>query len=207
MITLLESGLHEGDRAKLRCGTLERPELLEDAVSEVAEHLVTDPPVRVFGRACVQHRDICLFAPEGITYSYTGSKAPSASIGPALDALRTYVNAYLGTQYNAVLVNRYKNGNDFISDHSDNERGLDAAAGVVTISYGQTRTFRIKRRADAPIGAATFKNGRMDVELTHNSILVMEGPGFQRSYTHGVPKRASSNGVRYSFTFRRHVPN
>jgi alkylated DNA repair dioxygenase AlkB len=47
------------------------------------------------------------------------------------------------TNYNGILVNKYKSGEDYISKHSDDEKNLDDS-GVISISYGATRKFRIR---------------------------------------------------------------
>ena len=54
------------------------------------------------------------------------------------------VNDRFNARYNGILVNYYASGDDYISDHRDDELGLDPSVGVLTISYGAERTFRVK---------------------------------------------------------------
>ena len=61
----------------------------------------------------------------------------------SLLALLAQINDFFGTEYNGILVNKYKTGEDYISAHSDDEKCLNDV-GVVAISYGATRKFRIR---------------------------------------------------------------
>ena len=47
------------------------------------------------------------------------------------------------SDFNAILVNRYASGDDYIGAHSDDEKSL-GPNGVVTISIGQERILRIR---------------------------------------------------------------
>ena len=104
------------------------------------------------------------------------------------------VNNIFGTNYNGILVNKYKTGNDYISAHSDDEKNLDDV-GVVAISYGATRKFRIRDKKTKKIVK--------DFALTSYSMLQMGGK-FQQEFTHEVPIEKRITDERISFTFRRH---
>jgi len=96
------------------------------------------------------------------------------------------------------IINKYTGGAEYISKHSDDETGLDPTAGVIALSLGQVRTFRIRDKATNQIDA--------DIPTHADKIIQMAGK-FQREFTHEIPveKRPNtSDGVRYSFTFRKH---
>jgi alkylated DNA repair dioxygenase AlkB len=101
----------------------------------------------------------------------------------------------LGTQFNGILVNKYIDGNDYIGAHSDDEIGLDGI-GVVAISYGSERIFRIRNKNDKTIVC--------DELTTHCGILHMGG-NFQKLYTHEIPMQKKIKESRISFTFRKHI--
>ena len=86
-------------------------------------------------------------------------------------------------------------GNDYISAHSDDETGLDSV-GVVSISYGSERIFRIRKK--------DTKQKIYDTLTTHCSILHMGG-NFQKEFTHEVPVEKKVKDKRISFTFRKHL--
>ena len=81
----------------------------------------------------------------------------------------------MGAEFNGVLVNKYMNGSDYISAHSDDETSLDTTIGVVSLSYGAERIFRIRNKNDKTIVC--------DEPTTHCGILHMGG-NFQKVYTH-----------------------
>ena len=203
MITTFES-----TGAKLRFGKMPPADLgmLDAAVDEIEGQLEAKPPIELYGKICHQQRDVGFFANPEVTYGYfySGTVAQSKPPGSAIAALLAYVNAEFGAEFNGVLVNQYHGGADYISDHSDSEAGLDPNTGVIAISAGATRTMRFKRAKAAPVGTPNFKYGAYKINLDHGSIVHMQGPEFQRSFTHGIPPEAKAVGSRVSFTFRKH---
>jgi alkylated DNA repair dioxygenase AlkB len=110
-----------------------------------------------------------------------------------VDLLET-TNEIFNTEFNGILVNKYMDGNDYISAHSDDETGLDKS-GVVSISYGSERKFRIRNKKT--------KEVMFDEITTHCCILHMGG-NFQELYTHEIPSQKKIKEQRISFTFRKH---
>ena len=45
--------------------------------------------------------------------------------------------------FNSILINYYENGPDYISNHSDDEKGL-SNINVISLSYSSVRKFKIK---------------------------------------------------------------
>ena len=107
----------------------------------------------------------------------------------------TKINERFGTKYNGILINRYNGGKNYISDHSDDEKNIDEG-GVIAISHGAVRKFRIRDKLTKKI--------IMDIPTTSGSIIHMGGD-FQKEFTHGIPVEKNVEGIRYSFTFRKHT--
>lgn len=57
----------------------------------------------------------------------------------------TNFNINFNINFNGILVNKYNDGNDYISYHSDDE-GSISSVGVVSISYGSTRKLIIRQK-------------------------------------------------------------
>lgn len=112
----------------------------------------------------------------------------------SLLVLLALVNTTFGTDYNGILVNKYFSGEDYISSHSDDETNLDNS-GVVAISWGATRKFRIRKKGE---------KGFQDFPMVSGSMLQMGGD-FQKEFTHEIPPEKKVKGVRISFTFRKHT--
>lgn len=169
--------------------------LLEQSVKEIENLLLEKQRVFVYGRWCYQHRSIGFFSDTSVGYKYSGNMVQSQPMLPFISKLLETVNKHFDSNFNGILVNRYENGSDYIGVHSDDEKSLDKAGGVVAISFGQTRKFRIRNKKDKKI----FK----DIKLTSGMLLQMGGE-FQSEFTHEIPIEKLANGVRYSFTFRNH---
>lgn len=101
---------------------------------------------------------------------------------------------------------RYKDGEDYIGEHQDNERDLDPLAPIASLSLGRTRDFVFKHESakrkhkTRPPDTETLK-----IELKHGSLLVMNYPTNKHWY-HSLPPRKSLLGVRVNMTFRRLKP-
>ena len=118
----------------------------------------------------------------------------SKPLSQSMSELLFIINMAIGAEFNGILVNKYMDGNDYISAHSDDEFGLDSV-GVVSISYGSERIFRIRDKETKEI--------MCNESTTHCSILHMGG-NFQKLYTHEIPIQKKIKEPRISFTFRKH---
>ena len=204
LVTKFESG----SNAKFRKGILDDygAKLLHAAVEECEGKLTKNAPILVFNKLARQHREIGFFADPADTfgYFYSNSCAISQQPGPALKALIDYINADRKSKFNGVLINKYNNGADYISAHSDKEDGLDETAGVVILSYGATRIMTFELRKDAPPNSQRLSELVKNQPLEHNSIAIMEGEVFQKTYTHEIKKDKTCTMPRISLTFRVH---
>ena len=86
-----------------------------------------------------------------------------------------------GTKFNSVLLNYYRDGNDYISWHSDSEKELGRNPIIASVTFGCERIFRLRRYED--------KNDKLDIPLTHGSLLVMDG-ATQHNWQHMIPKKS-----------------
>lgn len=169
--------------------------LIGQIPEEIEDLLIVNPQIVLYGRPATQHRSIGFFSNESKGYKYSNQIAKSIKLEGKLAELLTYVNETLGSEYNAILVNRYSDGTDWIGPHSDDESALDKA-GVASISLGAQRKFRIRSKKS--------KNIEYDHTTNDGELLLMFGD-FQKEFTHEIPQEKKIKDVRYSFTFRRHL--
>jgi alkylated DNA repair dioxygenase AlkB len=159
--------------------------------------LVTEPPIVVYGKKCIQHRCVGFYSNTSGGYKFSGQ---TTSVYPMTDQLKMImdvVNEKLGTDFNGVLINKYRNGADNIGKHSDDESGLSKVKPcVASLSFGATRTFRIRDK----------ETGKIVLDYPHKEgeLLVMFG-NFQSHYTHEIPKQLKVTEPRISLTFRNHI--
>jgi alkylated DNA repair dioxygenase AlkB len=183
--------------AFLAKGTFPNMVLLEKCIAYIKPLLEHQPEIIVYGKKCKQQRNVGFFSNESIGYNYSRQIMKSQSLGPELAELLRLVNEMLGANFNGILANEYPNGENYIGAHSDSEIGLDAKVGVVSISYGAERKFRIRSKVDTKIVC--------DEPTTHGQLLVMGGINFQKLYTHEIPIQKKIKESRISFTFRKHL--
>lgn len=176
----------------LSCQTL--PFEMTACVEEITGKLLEKPPIVIFGKTVHQRRNIGFFSNTSKGYRYSNQIALSQSLTPALTLLLDTVNEMYKAEFNGILVNHYVDGNDYISAHSDDETMLDPV-GVVAVSYGAVRKFRIREKASGTIVK--------DIPMVSGQILHMGG-SFQKEFTHEIPVEKKIKEARFSFTFRRH---
>lgn len=146
----------------------------------------------LFGREILQPRLIAWAG--AVPYRYSGSTLEPRA-GPAvLDAVNEKVSGATGVPFNHVLVNRYRDGQDGMGFHADDEPELGARPVVATLSLGVTRRLVVVSRRGKAV--------KLAYPLSHGSLLVMGG-ACQEHYRHGVPKERGLAGERLSLTFRR----
>lgn len=170
-------------------------DLLLECISEINDKLDEKPPVMVFGKPAVQNRNIGFFSNSSIGYYYSGQLAASKPLTRALSELLNLINIEFKSDFNGILINEYPDGEHYIGKHSDDEKAL-TNAGVVCISYGASRKFRIRDKLTGKIV--------MDIPTTSKEIWVMGG-NFQKEFTHEVPVEKKVKDKRVSFTFRKHL--
>lgn len=99
--------------------------------------------------------------------------------------------------FNAVLINRYRNGRDYISPHSDDDYG-DPEPTIPSLTLGVPRPFRLAKL----IGKSKLdKSTTVEYLPQHGDLLVMKGRT-NSEWQHWVPKTAKPVGERINLTFR-----
>mgnify|MGYP002634563107 CR=1 FL=1 len=170
-------------------------ELIRICVETVDLELDINPEIIVYGKKCNQHRSVGFYSDVSLGYNYSTTKTPSKNMHPCLRDLLRYINSKFDYDYNGILINKYSGGEDYIGKHSDDMRGVDPNVGVIAVSYGAIRNFRIRNKQTNKI--------EVDIPTEPNKIIQMIGE-FQKEFTHEIPVQKKVNGIRYSFTFRKH---
>jgi alkylated DNA repair dioxygenase AlkB len=169
--------------------------------------LENEPIIHIMGKECHQRRDVGFFSDKSEGYRYSNQLMKSKPLNTSEEAndveiiimncVLRQINETLGSNYNGILVNRYKNGENYIGAHSDDESGLDKKKkAVASICYGAVRNFRIREKESKKIV--------LNYDHTPCTLLVMEGD-FQKEFTHEIPKQKKITEERISLTFRHHT--
>lgn len=168
---------------------------LPTCVREIDSALDYHPPITMYGKVCHQQRSVGFFSDISKGYHYSTQLSKSKPMTHSLEELMHFVNGAFGCEFNGILINKYESGEEYIGRHSDDKTGLAPEVGVVLISVGTVRKFRIRN-----------KNGQIiaDVPTDPAKIIQMWGD-FQKEFTHEIPVEKRVQGVRYSLTFRQHT--
>lgn len=172
-----------------------KSKLIKACKEDIEDQLLEYPPIVVYGKTVRQKRCVGFFSDDSIGYKYSRQIAKSKPLTENLRELLDFINEKFSGKFNGILVNKYQNGNDYIGSHSDDERNLDKC-GVVAISYGATRKFRIREKKSNQIVR--------DIQTSTNQIIHMAGD-FQKEFKHEIPVEKKVKDPRYSFTFRKHM--
>lgn len=150
--------------------------------------------VLIFGRRHRVPRLVAWHGDPGASYAYSGTTHEPAPWSAELLDLRRRVEQLTCHRYNSVLLNLYRDGNDGMGWHADDEPELGADPVIASVSLGATRRFRLRHRRRRDCIAT--------LELGHGSVLLMAG-STQHHYVHAVPKTARAVDERINLTFRQ----
>lgn len=98
--------------------------------------------------------------------------------------------------FNAVLINRYRNGHDCIAAHSDDDFG-DPEPVIPSLTLGATRPFRLARI----VGKKLDKSTTVEYLPGHGDLLEMRGRT-NAEWQHWILRTAKAVGERINLTFR-----
>mgnify|MGYP002348786461 CR=1 FL=1 len=114
---------------------------------------------------------------------------------PELLALRKKVEDETKLQFNAVLLNLYRNGNDSVAWHSDKEHKIGKNPNIASVTFGQTRPFRFRHKTNKLVP-------QLEIMLHHGTLLLMSGTT-NSFWEHHIPKSAKEMLPRINLTFRQ----
>lgn len=134
-------------------------------------------------------------------YSYSGQTTPTIPWPPLLDILRKKIESEFGVRLPSVLINHYRDGNDYVGFHRDDESCFGPNPMIVSVSCGATRRFVLKRDED--------ETEKVTFHLRHGDLLIMSESTINK-WRHSLPKeRVQANldlfkprSDRINFTLR-----
>lgn len=149
------------------------------------------------GREFVLPRLQTWHADPGIRYSYSHNLLQTQTWTPMLQSIRAKVEEFLAISFNAVLVNYYRDGDDHVGWHADDEPELGEQPLIASLSFGAERCFEYRHKQTPEHGSVLLRDG---------TLLLMR-PSFQRYWLHRVPKTPSIGTGRINLTFRLVIPS
>jgi alkylated DNA repair dioxygenase AlkB len=112
--------------------------------------------------------------------------------------VRTQLETLLGTGFDYVFVNRYRDGRDSVAWHGDHDGTGDPRRIVASLSLGATREFDLRPKRESGLRPRIIP-----VDVAHGDLIVMAGET-QRMWEHRVRKDPYVHEERINLTFRQH---
>lgn len=127
-----------------------------------------------------------------LPYLYSGQVLEPVEMHPILEQLRVRLTESFGLTFNHVVANLYRNGEDRVGFHADDEPELGYEPLIASLSLGVSRRFVMKHK---------YKSRKKSLNLRHGSLLVMGG-SCQHKWYHAVPAQPEITGARINLTYR-----
>ncbi|WP_026915436.1 alpha-ketoglutarate-dependent dioxygenase AlkB family protein [Christiangramia portivictoriae] len=150
--------------------------------------------IKMFGKEILQPRLTALFSNNDRAYTYSGLTMHPEIFPKYLLEVKERCEKKLEQSFNACLANLYRDGQDSMGWHADDEKELGTNPVIASISIGEPRIFHLKHRS---VKGLIYKK-----RLQHGSLLVMKGET-QQFWKHQLPKTKKQIGSRINLTFRR----
>ena len=155
------------------------------------------PEMVMFGKKYPQAGLSTWFTNTNVSYVYSGITRTPHAMTSLLHNVMDQCALVSGAEYNSVLVNLYRDGNDSVSWHSDNEEINGSEPTIASVSLGATRRFDLRHKESGET---------VRVDLEDGSLLVMSGLS-QHCWVHQIAKTKTKVGPRINLTFRRVFSN
>ncbi|MFA6083178.1 alpha-ketoglutarate-dependent dioxygenase AlkB [Mucilaginibacter sp.] len=149
--------------------------------------------IQMYGKLLNTPRLTAWYGDNSKTYAFSGKKYDPYPWTKELLFIKARVDAACGIIFNSVLLNLYRNGNDSVAWHADDEPELGVNPLIASVSFGQPRRFDVRHKQNHKL--------KHSVELENGSLLIMKGD-LQHNWEHQIPKSAKAAKERINLTFR-----
>jgi alkylated DNA repair dioxygenase AlkB len=166
---------------------------------ELLRELIAETPWRqetlvVWGKRFSQPRLVAWYGDSGGAYTYSGIRLKPLPWTDVLCTLRRRVEGAVGSAFNSVLLNYYRDHRDSMGFHSDDEPELGERPVIASVSLGEERIFVLRHKTKGFLKPIRLK-------LASGSLLLMKGET-QRHWKHGIAKELRPCEPRVNLTFR-----
>ena len=153
--------------------------------------------IKLMGKEIPQPRLTAWYSDPGVHYTYSGLTLHPTEWHPLMQELRERVEEFALMTFNSALLNYYRDGQDSMGFHADNEPELGRQPVIASFSLGGPRRFVFKHRQ---------LKKKHELSLAHGSLLLMKGET-QHHWVHGIPKTKKHVNERMNITFRKILPH
>ena len=148
--------------------------------------------IKIFGKTHQIPRLQSWYADNGIEYTYSGKKLKRHNWNETLIEIKGEIEKITSFKFNSVLANLYRDENDSMGLHSDNEKELGINPVIASLSLGESRDLYFKHKNIKKSLNIPQKNGQL---------IVMHGET-QKFWKHEIKKTKKLKKPRINLTFR-----
>ena len=120
--------------------------------------------MNMYGKQVLFPRLTAWYGDNDKPYSFSGITLNPNIWTDELFEIKNKIEPIAQTKFNSVLLNRYRNGNDSISWHTDAEKELGINPIIASVNFGATRKFQLRH---------INTKEKIEIELTHGSLLII----------------------------------
>jgi alkylated DNA repair dioxygenase AlkB len=164
-------------------------QLFQQLLTELAWQ---EESIFLFGRWVKVPRLMCWYGDENALYQYSHVVHKPLAWTDSLKTILHDIEQASGYSFNSVLGNLYRDGNDSMGCHADDEKELGLNPVITSLSLGDSRLLKFKH---------LHSKLKLDVPLEHGDLLIMAG-SLQHHWQHHLPKTKQHKTARINLTFR-----
>ncbi|WP_455203423.1 alpha-ketoglutarate-dependent dioxygenase AlkB family protein [Kaarinaea lacus] len=178
--SLLENFIPQQDQAGI----------YQTLLNEVAWH---EEQYLIYGKSVTAPRLVAWYGNPEASYRYSGITHTPLHWHPLLLKLKHDIEKLCKHDFNSVLCNLYRDGNDSMGWHADKEAELGVNPYIASLSFGDDRLFKFRHNKSKQT---------VDVVLAGGTLLLMGGE-LQHHWRHALPKTKKPKQPRINLTFRK----
>ena len=149
--------------------------------------------LNMYGKEVFLPRYTAWYGDNDKPYTYSGLTLQPNAWNKGLLFIKDKVDKVAKVQFNSVLMNWYRDGEDYMGWHKDEEKELGKNPVIGSVNFGATRRFLLRRIDD--------HTKKFELPLNDGSFLLMRGQ-IQHFWQHSVPKELAIRELRFNLTFR-----
>jgi len=151
--------------------------------------------VKMYGKTIECKRQTAWMGEDFFEYTYSGITKKAEIFTPLILEIKAQIEMLCHEKFNSCLLNYYRDGNEGMSWHSDNEKTMGKEPLIASLSLGAARKFSFKHNESKQ---------KIDFYLEHGSLIVMQGIT-QKHWKHALLPSSKVKSPRINLTFRNFV--
>ena len=148
--------------------------------------------ITLYGKTFNVPRLQAWYGDENADYQYSNLSMCPLPWSPALLELKQKCENTSNSRFNSVLANLYRNGQDGMGRHADNEPELGQQPVIASLSFGEVRNLDFYHNQTKE---------KVRLPLVSGSLLIMSGDT-QKYWQHSIAKTKKVLAARVNLTFR-----